>query len=163
MGKRSLDREPLNFIWFRLKDLITTLYFGRFILFIVFKNILLNDFSTMKSSYRLNLTHFILEELQSSTQNWPWGFDCGWDGNLAFSIVLKDVVNLVRVLLMSFKACELWLLMVDWFYMNCCKVSSRLFFGGRLWESFFKEPCVGGATTLSFLQLKFRWFLHPKL
>ena len=59
LRKRSRDRIPFNFIWFRLKDLIIALYFGRFILFIAFRNIFFNDFSITKSSYRFKLTHFI--------------------------------------------------------------------------------------------------------
>ena len=58
-GKGSRDRTLFNFIKFRLKDLITTLYFGRFILCIAFRNIFFIDFSTTKSSYRFSLTHFI--------------------------------------------------------------------------------------------------------
>ena len=50
---------PFNFIRFRIKVLITALYFGRFIMCIAFRNIFFNDFSTAKSSYRFNLTYFI--------------------------------------------------------------------------------------------------------
>ena len=132
LGKGSRDRTPFNFIRFRLKDLITTLYFGRFILCIAFRNIFFNDISTTKSSYRFSLTYFIFKGTTIINKKLTWGFGCGWDGNLPFSIVLIDMVNLVRVLLMSFLACEFWVLMVDWVCMNCCKVSSRLFFGGGL-------------------------------
>ena len=50
---------PFNFIRFRLKDFITTLYFGRFITCFAYRNIFSNAFSTTKSSYRFNLTYFI--------------------------------------------------------------------------------------------------------
>ena len=58
LGKRSRDRTSFNFIRFRLKDFIITLYFGRLIMCIAFRNIFFNDFCTT-NSYRFNLTHFI--------------------------------------------------------------------------------------------------------
>ena len=63
--------------------------------------------STTKSSYKLNMAHFILKGTTIINTKLTMGFSCGYAGNLAFSIVLKDVVNLVRPLLMSYMTYEL--------------------------------------------------------
>ena len=73
---------------------------------IAFRNIFCNDFSTRNSSYRFNLTHFIFKgttiiNIKLTLGVWLW---LRW--KLTLPIVLMDVVNLVRVLLKSFMACE---------------------------------------------------------
>ena len=56
--------------------------------------------------------------------------------------VLNEVVSLVSVLLMYWIAWKVWKFMLLCPYMNACKVSFRLLFGGGHWGMKLYCPCV---------------------
>jgi len=71
-----------------------------------------------------------LPELLAFALYCPFGFCCGWDGNLPFSWKLRADVNFARVSLKFFMLWASWVLIVSCFLMNACNVSSRFLLGG---------------------------------
>jgi len=111
-----------------------------------------------------------LPELLVFTLYCPFGFCCGWDGNLPLSWKLRVNVNFARVSLKSAIVWAFWVLIISCFSMNACKVSLRFLLKGEHKEVHIHENfrnygawnggCEVYALLLPLFQLKFRWSLQ---